>query len=210
MNVKTKKKSLTPKATVGGVKKIASKKMWALSIMIVVLITGVGYGGWYVWRGHQMSSAKAHAASWELIGDNTLNARGYVPANKVRFTAAACKTSVSSKYGPLWQVSVLVVKGDKSASGYAEVHTDGPGYASGSEYYQGSSQWWMHNMQLYKFYVSQILTPNAYIQVTAQTPDTFIPGKSYGWSSGSLTNRATTARTNGKTGYVLVKGLWNC
>jgi hypothetical protein len=96
-----KKKPTKQKFVIGGLKRHAKWKVGLLALVVLLLVTVIGYGGYGKYKEH---SLKAHAAGWTIVYSAAFG----------RTTVYACKTNVSSIYGDLVSVSFLIGRGTSS------------------------------------------------------------------------------------------------
>lgn len=209
-----------PSASVGGVKSQSSKRRFILSLVVILVLAGVGYGGYYAWqlrsRNKLANNYKANAANYgALLG----GVYGQVSAR------ACWKTYSSSRPDEVWILvgrqypgAPVTINGQKyyktADSSTFRVFTSTPKPTGQSV--RTSSSWWAGTVQLHKIPVGRsAIYNNAFLKGTFRSvflkdnieQTTVLPSR-----ESSITGLYKGARTThtGSNHYVLIKGLPVC
>jgi hypothetical protein len=148
------KKSTKPNAAVVSVKSKFKTKSTLFSLVVVLIIIAVGYGGYIAWQQHNhnklSNGLKAHAANYGALIGNSAN-----------LSARACQKRYStSQPDELW---VLVSKKSRASGLYIKdfIAVSVPGHRAIE---QSSDGWWGGSIQLFKIPVGRAnINNNAYL-----------------------------------------------
>ena len=153
-NAPTKRATTNRGASVGGIKTKSKKRFIFFSLIAVLVLAGVGYGGNYAYQKyqtkHQLASAnselKAHAASgWAALAQVAYT-YGVITHNDSNYVQWACKRNGNT-------VSVLTARlNSRAAVVAAEVDVSGQNYAFTSDKDNAWASWW-GNLNLQQIYM---------------------------------------------------------
>ena len=104
------------KAVSGGKKPPSNKKILLMSLPIAAVVLGAA---WFGWNTYQQKSLEAQAAGWTVLAGKT--GTGNV-------ALVGCKQSVSSAYGPLWKIKLVLANDTNEVYGadFTIVRADPP------------------------------------------------------------------------------------
>jgi len=93
------KKKPVSKSVVSNLKSKPKWKFGILAVVLVFVLTTVGYVGYNQYRERTL---KAHAANWTFMGSARIDQPEWLTVSSY-----GCKTTVNSIYGPLYKVQVM-------------------------------------------------------------------------------------------------------
>lgn len=194
-------------ALVGGIKAHSAKKLTFFSVLASIVLVALGYGGYYAWqqRNHKSlaNSFKANAANYGAV----------IGAKNGYFIAMACqKQYSSSKPDEVW---VLIGRQVNEQNQYdAQIwairtakSTQMKAIASNGQdlFVQSSASWWANTLQKYVMPIGRAnINAGAYLSGSVEMEASRVV------ITDSLTSAYTGPRTNGSTGYPLIRNLPVC